>query len=95
MKSKLTFFIAFSLLSSMTFAQALKINEIMAANTTYLSDLNNFGDWIEIYNPTNQEVDLAGYYVTDDYTVPTKYQIPTGEVTTIIPAGGYKLIWKM
>ena len=93
MKSKLTFFIAFTLFTSISFGQALKINEIMAGNTTYLSDLNNFGDWIEIYNPTNQEVDLAGYYVTDDYTVPAKYQIPTGEASTIIPAGGYKLIW--
>lgn len=93
MKSKLTFFIAFTLFTSISFGQALKINEIMAGNTTFLSDLNNFGDWIEIYNPTNQEVDLAGYYVTDDYTVPAKYQIPTGEASTIIPAGGYKLIW--
>jgi hypothetical protein len=93
MKSKLHFLIAFTLFNSFSFGQALKINEIMAGNTTYLSDLNNFGDWIEIYNPTNQEVDLAGYYVTDDYTVPAKYQIPTGETSTIIPAGGYKLIW--
>lgn len=93
MKSKLSFFVAITFFSSFSFSQALKINEIMASNTTYLSDLNNYGDWIEIYNPSNQEVDLAGYYVTDDYTLPTKYQIPSGDPSTVIAAGGYKLIW--
>jgi len=93
MKSKFYIVIVSTLISTFSFSQALKINEIMAANATYSSDLTNFGDWIEIYNPTNQEVDLAGYYVTDDYTVPTKYQIPIGVPSTIIPAGGYKLIW--
>lgn len=93
MKSKFYILIASTLISSLSFSQALKINEIMATNTTYLSDLNSYGDWVEIYNPTNQEVDIAGYYVTDDYTVPTKYQIPTGNPSSIIAPGGYKLIW--
>ena len=93
MKSKFYIAIASTLISSFSFGQELKINEIMATNTTYLSDLNNYGDWVEIYNPTNQEVDIAGFYVTDDYTVPTKYQIPTGNPSSIIAPGGYKLIW--
>ena len=93
MKSKFYIALASTLISSFSFAQALKINELMATNTTYLSDLNSYGDWVEIYNPSNQEVDIAGYYVTDDYTVPTKYQIPTGNPSSIIAPGGYKLIW--
>lgn len=93
MKLNLSLSIVFAFISSFTNAQSLKINEIMASNTTYASDLGNFGDWVEIYNPSNQDVDLSGYYVTDDYTVPTKYQIPAGFPTTIIPAGGYTLIW--
>jgi hypothetical protein len=93
MKSKFYIVLASTLISSFSFAQALKVNEIMTTNTTYLSDLNNYGDWVEIYNPSNQEVDIAGYYVTDDYTLPTKYQIPTGNSSSIIAPGGYKIIW--
>jgi hypothetical protein len=93
MKSKFYIALASALISSFSFAQALKVNEIMATNNTYLSDLNNYGDWVEIYNPSNQEVDIAGYYVTDDYTLPTKYQIPTGNPSSIIAPGGYKIIW--
>lgn len=93
MKSKFYIAIAATIITSFSFGQALKINEIMASNTTLLSDLNNYGDWVEIYNPSNQDIDIAGYYVTDNYSLPTKYQIPTGETSTIIPAGGYKLIW--
>jgi hypothetical protein len=93
MKSKFYIALASTLISSFSFAQALKVNEIMATNNTYLSDLNNYGDWVEIYNPSNQEVDIAGYYVTDDYTVPTKYQIPIGNPSSIIAPGGYKIIW--
>lgn len=93
MKLNLYAFIATTLVYSSLFSQNPKINEIMASNTTLLSDLNNYGDWVEIYNPSNQDIDIAGYYVTDDFSLPMKYQIPTGEPSTIIPAGGYKLIW--
>lgn len=75
-------------------AQQLKINEIMASNTaTIASDLGNFGDWVEVFNPTNNAIDLAGLYFTDDIATPTKYQFPTGSSTTIVPANGFKLVW--
>jgi hypothetical protein len=75
-------------------AQQLKINEIMASNTaTLASDLGNFGDWVEVYNPTNNAIDLAGLYFTDDIATPTKYQFPSGSATTVVPANGFKLVW--
>jgi hypothetical protein len=75
-------------------AQQLKINEVMASNTaTLASDLGNFGDWVELYNLTNADIDLSGLYFTDDITIPTKYQFPTGLSTTIVPANGFKLVW--
>ena len=75
-------------------AQQLKINEVMASNTaTLASDLGNFGDWVELYNPTNNAIDLAGLYFTDDIATPTKYQFPTGSSTTVVPANGFKLVW--
>jgi hypothetical protein len=75
-------------------AQQLKINEVLASNTAInVSDLGNFGDWVELYNPTNNAIDLAGLYFTDDMATPTKYQFPTGSSTTIVPANGFKLVW--
>lgn len=72
----------------------LFINEIMANNTATITDENGYyGDWIEIYNPTFVAVDLAGMYISDDAATPTKYQFPTGSGSTVIPAGGYKLVW--
>lgn len=75
-------------------APTLFINEVMASNTSTIADENGyFGDWIEIYNPGAVAVDLAGMYISDDAATPTKYQFPTGSSATVIPAGGFKLIW--
>ena len=75
-------------------APVLFINEIMASNTSTIADENGyFGDWIEIYNPGVVAVDVAGMYISDDAATPTKYQFPTGSAATVIPAGGFKLIW--
>lgn len=78
----------------LTNAQQLKINEVMASNTaTLASDLGNFGDWVELYNPTGSNIDLSGLYFTDDISLPTKYQFPIGGINAILPANGFKLIW--
>lgn len=78
-------------------APILYINELMPSNTATVMDENSeYEDWVEIYNPNNFEVDLAGYYFTDDHypdTGTSLTQIPTGFTETIIPASGYKIIW--
>ena len=43
-------------------------------------------DWIELYNPASTNVNLGGWFLTDDFYVPNKYQIPDG---TVIGAGGF------
>ena len=51
------------------------INEILASNLNYISD--NYGDYddlIEIYNPTNSEINLSGYYISDSYFLFVKAQ---------------------
>jgi hypothetical protein len=71
----------------------LFINEFMASNSTIIADeFSEFNDWIELYNPNNTAVSLAGYYLSDDATNPLKYQIPTNS-TAAIPANGFLLIW--
>lgn len=62
------------------------INEVLADNTIQNSD--EYGEhegWIELHNAEATAVSLAGMYLTDDFTSPTKWQFPTG--TSIAPSG--------
>lgn len=68
----------------------LTINEFMTGNALSLRDeANNAGDWIELYNPTDQSLSLQGYFVTDLLSEPRKATL--GDLS--IPAGGYLLLW--
>src|SRR5512136_1525213 len=70
---------------------AVVINEIMAANSKTLADpQQQYDDWIELYNPGDTAIDLAGCYLTDDPANPTKWQFPK---TTLVPAKGYVVLW--
>jgi hypothetical protein len=42
-------------------------------------------DWIELFNPTTTNVDVGGWFLTDDFFNPKRYRIPTG--TVLAPAG--------
>lgn len=46
-------------------------------------------DAIELHNPTGEDVDISGWYLTDDRLKPDSYKIVEG---TKIPAGGYWVI---
>lgn len=66
------------------------ISEFMASNDTTLADENgDYPDWIEIHNPDTVAVDLAGWHLTDDATMPTKWTFPT----TSLPAGEYLIVF--
>ena len=67
------------------------INEVMADNETTVTDeQGDYEDWIELYNNSNQAVDLGGYYLSDNPANLAKYQIPAG---ISIPANGYVIFW--
>ena len=69
----------------------LTINELMPDNVlTQRDDRGAASPWIEIYNPTGQDVPLGGYGITDDFTAPGKSILPAGIVA---PAGGHLLLW--
>ncbi len=56
--------------------KGLIINELMAKNTTCVSDQHHErDDWIEIYNRNNIPYSLAGLYLTDDEQLPFKWKI--------------------
>ncbi len=73
----------------------LVINEFMASNSNCIPDpQGEYDDWIEIHNAGDYAINVAGMYLTDDLSVPTKWRILgdyRGVVT--IAAGGYLVIW--
>jgi len=71
------------------------INEVLAVNATGLKDpQGEFEDWIEIYNPSDRSVDLAGFSLTDDLSEPTKWSFPVNPSTsTTIDPKGFLLVW--
>ncbi len=73
----------------------LVINEFMASNSeTYMDDMNEYDDWIEVYNGTDSAIDIGGMYITDDLNEPNKYQIPDDAPgQTTIAAYGYLILW--
>ncbi len=67
------------------------INEFLAKNTSdTTNEYGNYEDWIEIYNLTNEPVDLFGLYLTDDITNPDKFAFPEN---SIVEPHSYLMIW--
>lgn len=68
------------------------INEFCASNSTIAADpdYNDYADWIELFNGGETILNLKGYYLTDDLSVPGKWQIP-GDA--MIEPGGTLVIW--
>lgn len=72
-------------------ASDVVINEFMASNDTTVADQDDeFDDWIELYNTTSTDIDLTGYFLSDNAENLDKYDIPDG---TMIPANGYLMVW--
>lgn len=67
------------------------LNELCAANDSVIADeAGEFDDWVELYNPGDQSVGLAGLWLSDDpEDAPRKFALPDVR----IPAGGYQLVW--
>ena len=74
----------------------VRINEISADDGIYVTEYFKRKDWVELYNTTDEPIDVEGMYLTDNPTEkPEKYQITKGgtQTNTIIPAHGYLIIW--
>lgn len=66
------------------------ISEFMASNDRTLTDEDgDSSDWIEIYNPDAEAVDLGGLFLTDDSVEPNKWQFPP----TILEAGDWLVVY--
>ena len=78
----------------------VRINEVSAANSIYVNDHFKKNDWMELYNTTDEDIDIRGMNIihTTDKSKKEKwheYMVPSDNVmlNTIIPARGYKIIW--
>ncbi|MDF1810401.1 MAG: CotH kinase family protein [Phycisphaerales bacterium] len=75
-----------------SFDSPIVINEFMADNDTTIQDPDGTGfpDWIELHNTSDSTVDLSGYFLTDDLSDTTQFEIPNG---VSIEAGGFLIFW--
>src|SRR5262249_32454055 len=62
------------------------INEILANNVTLAEPDGSKPDWVEIYNPSSNPVDLADLSLTDATTDPRRWVFPPG---SIVPGLGF------
>jgi len=83
-------FLSLLFLSSVSFGQVY-INEFMASNTSTIKDpdYNNDADWIELYNDGNTDVNLDGYFLSDNLSKPDKWKI----TNVTIVAKGFVIFW--
>ena len=68
---------------SVTVVLPVLINEVLSRTDTPPPT-----DSIELFNPNSVAVVIGGWYLSDDFAVPKKFQIPVG--TTLAP-GGFKV----
>lgn len=70
---------------------SVRINEYMTDNKSIIYDCEgDYNDWIELFNTSDEAIDLSGYKMTDNTENIDKWEFPEG---TVIEAGEYLLIF--
>lgn len=64
----------------------VRINEVSAVNSVYVSDFTKRSDWVELYNTTSQPVDLATLRLCGEPLL-----LPEG--VSELPAYGHVVVW--
>ena len=71
----------------------VSINEFMAVNDSLSNITDPAGetdDWIELFNNTDEDIDLSNAFLTDKSDEPEQWQFPVG---TTIAANDYLIVW--
>ena len=55
----------------------VRLSEVCASNAM-IADNGETPDWIEIENTTGEDIDLSGWYLSDNPSKPQKWQLPEG-----------------
>lgn len=75
---------------STNWTEVLFVNEFMAQNASTIADDNGlYSDWIEIYNMSEEAIDLDGFWITDNLEEPELHQL---NGLTVEP-GGFLILW--
>jgi len=78
---------------SQTTGEGLVINEFMASNdSTAMDPAGDFDDWIELFNMSDDTIDLSGFFLSDKEDNPSKFEIPDSLNITIAPQA-YVIVW--
>lgn len=75
----------------------LIVTEIAAKNAgggpgSARDERGDYDDWIELYNPTDRKLDLAGLWVSDFLDNPSRYRLPD-EAPIVVEPGAYVLLF--
>jgi hypothetical protein len=73
-------------------SQEVVINEFLASNSSINTDPDflSSADWIELYNPLDETIDLSGYFLTDNLDDPGKWKFPD---EVLLQPDGFLVIW--
>lgn len=73
----------------------VRVNEVSASNDIFVSEYYKKGDWLELYNTTDQPVDVEGWILVNDDTKLQRSVISRGssKANTVIPPHGYLIVW--
>ena len=68
----------------------LVINEVMAANFSNVADQDGeYDDWVELYNGGANDINLTGFYLSDNENILNKWMFPN----ITIASNDYLIIW--
>lgn len=67
----------------------LVINEFMARNIVHADEYDEYDDWVEILNNSDDPISLDGYFLSDNHGNRTRYSFPD---MTLDP-GEYVIVW--
>jgi len=65
------------------------INEFCVSSNSFLDEYGDDNDWLELYNPSDSDVDLTGWHLSDKATKLTKWTFPA----VTLKAGAYMQIF--
>ena len=73
----------------------LFVNEVLASNSNTLADeRGEYDDWFELYNASEDSLNVGGLCFTDDASEPGRWQLPLHFTDqTTIPPHGFLLLW--
>ncbi len=65
------------------------LNEVFTKNQSFTNVNGKITDWVELFNPSTNLVDISDLSLTDDLSRPRRWVFPQGAA---IPAGGYYVV---